>query len=644
MGKSKEIILEIILFTYLFNLFIVPLNAQYITEGGNITEMNMSSNNSADDWGGAYGEVINSGVQDYILYKTNNTIRKIDLNYNLLPNCQLDGIYVIAYNQTINPPLRAGNLTLLDEIINSSENASKTFTHNESLELSYGTINNVPYTYTYSNPGNVFKTYYLNDNNNAIIFIANIVNNQNDWNGTTSDYQILIVNNGGNFTLTTDLRTTCTGGIGKKQHEIYILPIHSITLKIGENYNGNATVENIGDYNERDINTYLISPDEIESLIETIGYLAKGGEKQVEFIIHGNEIGTFVYAVKAKNDKARYTREFLVKVLPECEEDSECGSGEYCNSGVCEKEEFCITSFECKDNEVCFNGSCSEISCGCGYVSNHECINYECCEDKDCGLNEICYEHECEELRPNLEFNETEPGGDLIIVVTDPFGNPWIGSVIIDGIEYDLVDGKAIVPRPKDKVAYVVKGKNKYGFILPLKEMAEIIIPSTVYVNEKINGRVSDELGRPIGKAKIIIMKGDEIIKEVYTDKNSRFYFVVDKEGIYKIKGISDDYYIKEVEFKAIIRKCEFPYGTKLVVLEGSKTNYLWLPALILAVLFVVIAGNKIVYYTIALIPLLLAVPGEGMLSICFMVNIELLEVILASLIKGIKKAIKKKK
>jgi|GEM_PF-2728401 len=57
----------------------------------------------------------------------------------------------------------------------------------------------------------------------------------------------------------------------------------------------------------------------------------------------------------------------------------------------------CIGDLECLAAEYCLNGVCTPISCPCGYIINHTCIQYECCADSDCLAGQTCVDHTCVE-------------------------------------------------------------------------------------------------------------------------------------------------------------------------------------------------------------------------------------------------------
>ena len=56
----------------------------------------------------------------------------------------------------------------------------------------------------------------------------------------------------------------------------------------------------------------------------------------------------------------------------------------------------CENNTGCSTDQICENFKCINITCSyCEYIENHECIKYECCEDKDCEDNYSCKNHQC---------------------------------------------------------------------------------------------------------------------------------------------------------------------------------------------------------------------------------------------------------
>jgi parallel beta-helix repeat protein len=50
----------------------------------------------------------------------------------------------------------------------------------------------------------------------------------------------------------------------------------------------------------------------------------------------------------------------------------------------------CTDNDECDSDQRCLLYTCVDLECGCGYASNHACIDYACCKDSDCSGNQTC--------------------------------------------------------------------------------------------------------------------------------------------------------------------------------------------------------------------------------------------------------------
>ncbi|MCP3686332.1 MAG: hypothetical protein GY861_27120 [bacterium] len=51
----------------------------------------------------------------------------------------------------------------------------------------------------------------------------------------------------------------------------------------------------------------------------------------------------------------------------------------------------CTRGGHCKTIEACLNYSCTKLRCNsCQFISDHSCVNYECCEDEECMENQMC--------------------------------------------------------------------------------------------------------------------------------------------------------------------------------------------------------------------------------------------------------------
>jgi hypothetical protein len=67
----------------------------------------------------------------------------------------------------------------------------------------------------------------------------------------------------------------------------------------------------------------------------------------------------------------------------------------------------CLENLSCASNQYCSNETCMNLTGDCGYPENHSWIDYECCEDNDCGYGMICQNNICI-IKPAPEPNITE--------------------------------------------------------------------------------------------------------------------------------------------------------------------------------------------------------------------------------------------
>ena len=68
----------------------------------------------------------------------------------------------------------------------------------------------------------------------------------------------------------------------------------------------------------------------------------------------------------------------------------------------------CILDTDCDDEKYCLGTSCTLLNCTeCQYIEEHQCIDYECCNNIDCALYEVCTENNCELLNCDSTTNQT---------------------------------------------------------------------------------------------------------------------------------------------------------------------------------------------------------------------------------------------
>lgn len=61
----------------------------------------------------------------------------------------------------------------------------------------------------------------------------------------------------------------------------------------------------------------------------------------------------------------------------------------------------CMDDGDCAATEACItNWQCQDLDCVCGYASNHQCVDYECCDGDDCEDDKYCDTdtHICEDV------------------------------------------------------------------------------------------------------------------------------------------------------------------------------------------------------------------------------------------------------
>ena len=117
-----------------------------------------------------------------------------------------------------------------------------------------------------------------------------------------------------------------------------------------------------------------------------------------------------------------YKKIFNIDCTEECLSDSDCHPDYICLNHTCSPiscdcgyienhtciDYDCCSDSDCSDDEYCFNHSCIQLNCSCGYIENHTCINYACCSDSDCDENEKCINHECVLRRVDIKANYSD--------------------------------------------------------------------------------------------------------------------------------------------------------------------------------------------------------------------------------------------
>ncbi|MBD3263388.1 hypothetical protein GF374_03345 [Candidatus Woesearchaeota archaeon] len=673
--------MRLIPFTFVILLLSSIAFAQITVEGGNVTELNVSGRLNATYWDGLYGEIVLGTGANYSHLVNGNNV--VDINMVAQdPNCTIAAIliHVIAVNDTsLTTPLSIGNLPQLDALIPfSRESGSGTFTLLSAFDLTYGLFNNVPTTYTFAdNTSSLdFREGYLNDAAGNLVFVTEVVDNQPDWQGGTSDYQIMLPRGVSpmNYTLLIDVNYTCTNvtpgpgpSPGGNKHTLYVDPPGTYSVGAGEIFDFDVLIENRGDFVERDIDVYIQScPPGFSCGSDLIGRIGVGDQEQADFPITVNGAGEYVLTVCAENDDVIDCSDFIVRVTAECSSDSDCAEDEYCDNGVCEpkkkpKEEcerngecesglcsngiciLCESDNDCESDEVCSTGLCEKIECACGYISNHECIEYECCSDSDCSDDEYCISHECVEKELDIIVIEGEyiEGEDILVQVVDNRGQPVPFATVFTDYMSVVADenGYAKIKAPYNGLLYANKdGYPQAGMLLGVIKLGIFVADEEIYAGQETRIRLVDSQGLPIAGAEVYF-NGYSYV----TDENGYFLHTFDSPGKRTLAGEKQGYLINPLEISVAGEVlCGFPIILNFWWFDYAGIYVLWLVSILLALLNLGLTFRRFTERKMkkalkggiySLLPLVLALPGVNIFNICFMSNVIVLQTVIEIMI-----------
>ncbi len=662
--------------------------ANITTEGGNVTQVYFNGTINVSNWDGIYGDVVLGAGAVYTYTVTGNQVAEINI-VGQDPPCDYSSIeiHILAANSSaIAMPLSAGNLAQLDAFAGGEQNGSSTFTGLDTFTLNSSTYNNVPTTYTYANgaPSPDFREGYLNDALGNLVFIADVVNNRPNWNGSTSDYQIILPNNGSGvqYRIWANVEYVCGAPPepDDDEHKLFIPPISSQEMKAGETIALEFTIENRGDYREDDIEAYLECPAGFSCGSATLEKIGKGDEATVFINITAGGVGSYVLSAHADNFHDHATREFLLEVLPECDDSGDCGEGEYCEDGEClqkkETGEECIDGEEClsglcvdgvcalceedgdcEGDEACVGGICEKVECPCGVVENHACIAYECCADDDCTENEFCIGNECveKELEIILKDGEKIVGEEGLFQIINNRGEEVGGADVFTDTESTVADsnGYASLGFTQDGIVYAdAEGYGQVAKIFDVILVGEISVVGEIAVaGEETIIMLLDSEGNPVSGAEVFV-EG----KKLVTDIDGRVSHVFAEPGEKQISASKAGYIIGDI-FVEVVEKalpgevCRVPLVLKWVEVPEKEMPNLWLLSLVLAAINFFLSRRRISrnlaeklvkegfgdvntelrnrrmeQYLKSLgysfFPVVLALPGVAVLNICFMSNV----------------------
>jgi hypothetical protein len=658
--------------------------AQEYTEGGNVTHLNMSGFDHNTRWDGLYGEAVTGGPANYSYLAVGHNITELNV---LVPipgcNATLFTTRIVAYNSSaLTLPLSVGNLAALDAFIGlPAESGTATFNELATLTSTYGTFTNVPSLRTLAN-GSLspyFREYYMNDGAGNLVFIADIVSNRLDWNGSTSDYQIILPANGSavNYTIIIDRNYTC-GTTSPEEpgpdhdHVLYVFPPGVFEVTAGSSFTPDFTVENRGDFTEHGINVTLSCPAGFSCGTGFIGSLGVWDQADVGIPITVDGPGEYVLTVCASNDYDTFCQDFLVRVVAECLADSGCPLNEYCDSYSCEPEKpplepcardgecssglcdggicvLCQTDSDCGAGDHCASsGMCQPVICACGQVSSHACMAYQCCADADCGSCSACSGNSCLDIELSIlvvSSGDMVEGDDVRVQVTDNLGREVQGATVFTDTDSTTADahGYASITIPYDGLIYARTGCGQAGIMLDVIKIGHFVLPEQIIVGQPVDIQLVDKNGLPIAGAVI------EIDGRTYTtDGDGRFRIVFDTPGEKTLRGTKAGYRINEGLAPVLAGRpaCGFPIVVGWFLFYPLMMWQLWALAIVLAIANIWLLNRRIMetrrwvwklLYTLG--ALILALPDVWILNICFMTNVVVLqfifEVVLFILKKG---------
>lgn len=645
-------------------------SAQDITGGGNVTQLNMAGTDSASRWDGIFGEVVFGPAANYTYTVLGNNITRLNVMVPE-PNCTYSNLrmHIIAVNaSSLALPLSSGNLAILDSFINLPvENGTATFNETTSLSFQYGTVASVPSLSTYAggSPSPYFREYYLNDAAGNLVFVADISSDRSDWNGTTSDYQIMLPNNGSpaGYTLWVITNYTC-GSVSPPEppehhdHDLYVHPPGSFDVPAGSTFSPGFIVEDTGDYTENSILVSLTCPASFSCGSGTLPSLDPGHSATSNIPITVDGPGDYVIRVCADNSNAHSCQDFIVHVIAECISDGGCDTGEYCaisnytceprkpppdpctesnecTTGLCTEGicSFCSDDSHCCWDQTCGAGFCKPIPCACGRIINRTCVPFTCCADSDCGECGICTGASCE--RQELEIIVSE--GNMMeseavrVQVLDNIGRPVAGAEVFTSGMHTTTDanGYATVVLPYDGIVYAKTSCVQTGVMLAIARIGYFIVPDQIFVGESVAIHMADRKGVPIPGATVHV-DGLTLV----TDDHGAFTVVFDSPGQKRLRGNKLGYLVEDGLAPVIAREgggCGFPIVLGWLVFYPASLWQLWVFSILLGLmnLWLIHRRSKqrwIVKLAYTAAPLILALPGWWLLSICFMSNIVILQ------------------
>ena len=663
-------------------LLLSASHAQVTTNGGNVTQLALSQNNLTDKWDGLYGQVVLGTGTSFSYVVSGGNITRVNF-IGQEPPCIVasQSLRIIAVNATsITAPLQPGNLSVLDALLGAAGNASAAFIQNGSFELSYGNFSGVPALFTL--PGNAtsgdFREGYLNDALGNLVFVADVVGNMPDWNGTASDYQIMLPLAGANYTLFVDVAYSCAPTPpppppGGNTHRLYIPPPGPFTVPSGSTFDAAFIVRDTGDFAENNIGVTLNCPTGFSCGFGTIPHLPVGGQQNASLPITADGAGEFVLTVCARNADTFTCRDFIVRVTPECSISEDCGTGGFCQGNTCEEKKkpgewcndseqclnnvctgglcsLCSADSDCADDQSCAGGACVKIRCPCGRIAGHACISYACCADTDCGACQMCSGNSCRSMKFDILIAAGAQEGliegqpvRVQVLGNNGQGVPGARVFTSEMEAHTDANGYATITVPYDGIIYASSDcYANAGVMFTIVRKGSFETPNQTFVGEDTWMRLVDSRGLPIAGATVFV-DGTGLT----TDSNGAFHHIFDFPGRKTMSARITGYDIPDAGLDVAQRfSCGYPVVLGLLSFDNGNIWLLWLISIVLAIFNFLLLRRRmrrtarkwpvtsvVLQLAYALVPLLIAaIPGTWF-GICFMSNVVTLQLIVELLL-----------
>ncbi len=661
-------------------------HAQVAITGGTQKEVDLSQSIQITDWDGLYGQVVLGAGVNVSYMVIGGDLTQVDFIAQEPPQCNgtpEESMHIIAVNaSSLVPPLQPGSLSVLDAFMPGRDNGSASFINVSSFNLTYGNFSDIPTLYTFSansSPG--FQEGYFNDADGNLVFVADVVSGKADWNGSISDYQIMLPKSGTSYYIFVDATYSCLSfpPIPPSPivtfHKLYIQPPtpQPVPMSVGVPIDMDFIVQNLGNFPEGDITVSLQCPAGFSCGSGTIPDILVHDQANTSIPITASIPGEYVLTVCASDGDTSTCRDFLVNVSAQCSVDGSCPSGDFCQSGLCENKKehnetcgndgqclsgiclsgicaYCIGDSDCPDNQVCSAGSCVDVQCQCGNVADHACAHFLCCADSDCGKCQICFGNSCQNKTFDIVLNVIQ--GQLIegqpvklqVLGNDGQGVPGARVFTSESETYADPNGYATIDIPYDGIIYAsAECYPNTGLMLTVLKNASFVVPQNIVVGTEISIKIVDYHGLPVSGATIYVDNG-----AYTTDSNGMLSYTFNTPGQMTISAVKAGYSISGsvLTVNAAGLSCSYPVFFGFLLFGAATIQFLWLLTLALSISnfflfrrrlwmasqmrFNISTISQLIY---AFVPLMIALAPGTSFGICFVSNVVLLQFILELII-----------